>query len=90
MSQNRFAAGLVIGVVCAWLAVQIPSTSAAPAQVAAGGLRYQVSAWAYPTAAVPGLSTKAQHGAYIVDTQTGVVWLVEGRDGPVNIGVVTR
>jgi hypothetical protein len=47
-----------------------------PPAAAAG--RYQVSAWAYPGGG-PGPGTPS-HGAYVLDTQSGQLWLtIDGR-----------
>jgi hypothetical protein len=42
--------------------------------------RYQIAAWAHPAGSVGtnGGGTNAMHGAYILDTQTGKVWEVNG------------
>ena len=90
-----FLAGLFLGVVAAVLLPGRYITPPAMAQAqpqqppAAATQRYQVSAWAHPGAFGPtGGSQPAEHGAYIIDSLTGEVFLIEGSRAPKAIGRV--
>jgi hypothetical protein len=50
--------------------------------------RYQVSAWAFPASpnGPRGEPVAASYGAYILDTQSGKVWLVKEAGKPQEIG----
>jgi hypothetical protein len=90
-----FWAGLIVGVVAVAafsVSYALPRamaqarnqevTTARPRGPAAN--RYQVSAWSYPS----GTGFGALHGAYILDTQDGKVWLVVSDQKPRPIGTV--
>jgi hypothetical protein len=72
-----FGAGLVAGVV-ATIALsggqEIPRAMAQDPQPAASH-RYLMQSWAYPAAVSPTTSYAPGSGAYILDTQSGKVWV---------------
>lgn len=80
------------GLVGAVVVAIVLSTSATPQAVAqppkAGESHYQISSWAYPAAYEGGMrngrSTVGSHGAYIVNTQSGEIYVVteEGKPSP--------
>jgi hypothetical protein len=59
----------------------VQPASAKPAEVG----RYQISSWALGYGHSKALG-ESQRGAYVLDTQTGEVYLVEGDKKPVAIG----
>jgi len=63
----------------------VPPRPPVPAQ------RYQVAAWAYPAAWSPpngGVSDRASHGCYILDTASGQMWSIEGSGKPTKLGKI--
>ncbi len=47
---------------------------------------YQICTWSHPGTASAVGSTAAKHGAYIVDSVTGELWIVEGNAKPQKLG----
>lgn len=90
MSMNAKAivfmtAGFAAGALAAALSIGPPLIRRAAAQqpapmIAPTGPRFQVSAWS--------MGTRAEYGAYIVDSWSGDVFLVKGTGSPVPIGRV--
>jgi hypothetical protein len=95
MTKSRTVALLVVGLSLCGLGVTLmgglgnnPSQGQQPVAPAATG-RYQISAYSYGFGGV-GAGLHTQHGAYIVDTQTGDVFLaVDGR-APQYVGSVAK
>lgn len=58
--------------------------------------RYQISAWSYGygygigTATSSSSKSEEKHGAYILDTQTGDVWLTQRGANPTHVGTVAK
>jgi hypothetical protein len=93
-----FWAGLAVGVVTALAlsaAYAVPRVMAqppppGPTTSPPGGFRmravqrYQISAWAFPagSAGPGGGGSAASYGAYILDTESGKVWLVKEGNKP--------
>ncbi len=63
-----------------------------PPRPPAAAQRYQVAAWAYPAAWSPpngGVGDRASHGCYILDTESGQMWSIEGESRkPTRLGKV--
>lgn len=83
-----FGAGLIVGVVAV-----IGLTSAghrAEAQVDLRAHRYQISSWSHPAGSlgVNSGGNSAEYGAYILDENTGKVWIVNGIQKPKSLGTV--
>jgi hypothetical protein len=71
-----FSLGLVVGFAVAVGCLNdrlMPraSAQAAPAEIP----RFQLRTWAYPGFSGPNLSGQPSHGAYVLDTVTGKLWL---------------
>jgi hypothetical protein len=84
-----FAAGVLAGLIMAFLGPFGPTTPSAAAQQAAKANppRFQVSSFAYPGYVFPNSSeVKGGYGAYFVDTQTGDIWAVFGDAKPRRLG----
>jgi hypothetical protein len=79
-SLMSFAAGLVVGLTMAFLWPFGRATPKAAAQqgAKADAPRFQISAWAFPASK----EGDAYHGAYIIDTQKGDLWIVDRRMKP--------
>jgi hypothetical protein len=97
MTKNKLSigllAGLLLGMVAAFVLSGNPNASRAKAQAQqppAAAQRYQISAWAHAAGSVgPGSGgSQANHGAYILDTQSGKVWEIIGNGKPGLIGTV--
>jgi hypothetical protein len=94
MTRKNFSigllAGLLLGIVAAFVLSGNPNASRAMAQAqqpTAAAQRYQLSAWAHPAGSVANSGgSQASHGAYILDTQSGKVWQVIERGKPELIG----
>ncbi len=85
-----FLTGLIVGAVAAIMFSGDYATPRALAQVQpqtphAGSQRYQISAWAYPP---DPHGTAASHGAYVLDSRSGEVFLIDGSRAPKSIGRV--
>ena len=65
-----------------------PNATAQTKSTTDSNSRYGVSAWAYPGVRTPNSSIEAKYGAYIIDSATGEIWLVEGNSKPQIIGGV--
>lgn len=85
-----FAAGLVLG-----LAVVVSSFSDRTIRRASAQAKdqasapYQISSWAFPaTSNHLGVVAQHQFGAYIIDTRSGKIWLVDGKADPQLLGQV--
>jgi len=92
MSRNKtalgFAAGLLIGlsVAVAWFGARGVIRAAQEVERTPA---YQISAWAHPAASNNvTVVDRARHGAYVIDTRSGKVWLIEGGAEPRPIGQV--
>jgi hypothetical protein len=71
-----FSAGLLVGLSIAFF---WPATAPVAAQGGkADAPRYQISSWAFPASK----EGDAYHGAYIIDTQKGDLWIVDRRNKP--------
>jgi hypothetical protein len=84
-----FGAGVLVGLIVAFLSPFGPIPSRAAAEQAAKDEppRFQVSAFAYGGCYAPnGTEQKYGHGAYFVDTQKGDVWAVFGDGKPKRLG----
>ena len=95
--RNIICIGIVFGFVIfaggsIYMSSVWPTHSQGPAgQFSELGQRYQISAWAYPKNS----STREElegplSGAYILDGQTGQVFLVTGRMPPREVGNVKK
>jgi hypothetical protein len=74
LSWKGWSAGLACGIGCG-LALTMLVAADAPEKNETG--RYQLQVWAH-AGSTPGDIGK--HGAYRLDTQTGEVWIINGRD----------
>jgi hypothetical protein len=86
-----FGAGVAAGVLgCVMIGGSPPSTANAqpPGPPAVAG-RYQISAFGFGYGRTTG-GAYSERGAYIVDTQTGDVLVVNGDSAPVPIGSAAR
>ena len=74
-----FGAGLLSGLLGAVVLMGGQAAPRAFAQVPPQAApRFSISAWAYP-------ASELSHGAYILDTQSGQVWLIyrDGKPSPI-------
>jgi hypothetical protein len=100
MSRNfclGFGAGLLAGVVGTMAPMGGRVVSRAMAQdpnttptVPGRTQRYELSSWAHPAAynAQGNINSREEHGAYILDTQTGKVWQVKEGGEPRSLGKI--
>src|SRR4051794_36514144 len=84
--------GLAVGVVTALAFSGAPAVPRAMAQdqpqLSPAVQRYQMSAWAFPAGSLGANlgGSAASYGAYILDTQSGKVWLVKEGSKPQELG----
>jgi hypothetical protein len=67
----------------------IPAEAVPPPPPAATQ-RYQISAWAQSGTVGPGGGPGGSHGAYVIDTQSGEVWQIDGQQRPGKISRVGK
>lgn len=89
MVKARSVALVAAGVAAGLLAFALSGGPAVQAQQAAAGAngRYQISAYGYGLG-TGGAGSKSEAGAYILDTQTGEVFVVVGNNAPRSVGSV--
>ena len=93
-----FVAGLIAGLVAAFLLSGVPTVRKVMAQgyrreqhqppLQPMGERYRISTWAYPAGSIgtQGSGSQAQHGAYVLDSWTGKVWEIRENGKPQSLG----
>jgi hypothetical protein len=79
--KRTWVAGLVCGVVGLMVGALVPAERAGAQAPAAGAARFQVSAWG---------AGNGIHGAYIIDQQSGEVYLSSQGNKPLLVGKVGK
>lgn len=78
-----FVTGVVVGgLVSTFRGLESPAIAQQPPKAEPG--RYMISSWGY------GMHQGSGHGAYVLDTQTGEVFIVYATEEPRSVGMVRK